>query len=245
MFALTRCVSAGLCLVGLVLLTIATLFQPRADVSASAIAIWVVGSAALAGLACFSLKEMVKTFRAAQELGASLLFERQLQPKGLHLQELLYARKIVALSQRYGRPLSVVGISWAAAASQRSRVNDRDSVLRGLDQHLQRFRFLKILDEHLRSSDAVIPTQDTSRCFVVCPETTSDQALGFCSRVESILTAMSEDTVLAFTVAVFETDGYSLEELLERCDERLNNAPLTPSDIARDRIHRVAGVAAE
>ena len=227
MRVLSRCVVAGLSVLALYVIGLATFFELRTGVAPGAVAASGAAGIALAVLAWTVLRDLFRSLRNAEELAASIVFERGLQPKGLRQQEALYARKILAFCQRYGRPLSIIGISWAAPKGSVGEFILRRPI--ATDNALLH-RLLKTLRDSIRDSDAIILAADATRCFVVCPQTSAEQVLGFCRRVGSILDAIASDVTFQYASASLEQDGYSLDEMVEKCDHNLDVSPLNVHD---------------
>ncbi len=241
MYASVKCTVAILAAICIGIIAVATFFEPRPLPGLRAITAWACVTLLLCAFAGWAASGLFRTLREVDFLGATILFETQIQPTDPNQQEVRFARKLVALSQRHSLPLSVIGIAWTTPPTG-IPIADGGNLGR-IAKHFDRFRYLKALDQGLRTSDAIFTMGHPSRCFIVCPYTAGEQAIGVCRRVKLILAStLTEGTKLTFAAAEYGTDGYALEELVTRCEARLSLSPMLPDReaFAEGRVDQVA-----
>ena len=68
------------------------------------------------------------------------------------------------------------------------------------------------------------------RAVLLFPRKPRPSSVGLLLRVGSILDAIASDMTFQYASASLEQDGYSLDEMVEKCDHNLDVSPLNVHD---------------
>ena len=159
------------------------------------------------------------------ELGALLLFEGRLKSVATPDDFELYGQKLLAQCHRHHRPLAVIALQWRNLGGPEDE--KETGVAARLVTHLRRHELIAGINDVLRTSDLMLSGDRSDRCFLVCPDTDLDSALGFCARLDAAITDR-QPAEITFGIAHFGEAGYGLDELIAAAVDRLAGAQSRP-----------------
>jgi len=161
---------------------------------------------------------------------ALLLFEGRLGNRQYYDQRLNFCRALLSLSHRTKRPLSVIALRWVSPTTLANPLGQNPpGIVRGIDQHLQRFEIATTIEKAVRGSDVVLVDADENLILIICPDTHSSGALRLALRL-SVQVQKDAKSLVNHSIASYPEDAYHFEELVSAAVCRMKKARANGSD---------------